>query len=85
VVRAKYSVLLDEIWESRGCHCIGRALRDSIDQLVQLLCAANAPSARDSGSQSEQLIGITTFGGALKTLKKTSKHIFAANSPCLAQ
>jgi hypothetical protein len=47
-------------------------------------CAANAPPARDLGSQSEQLIGITTSGG-IKTLKNTSKHMFTANLPCLAQ
>jgi hypothetical protein len=79
VARAMYRVLSDEIGDSRGCHCIGRALRDSIDQLVHNSCAANTPSARDSGSQSEQftgittsqseqLTGITTSGGIKKTL-----------------
>jgi hypothetical protein len=48
-------------------------------------CAANAPTARDSGSQSEQLIGITTSGGIKKSKKDLKTYIFAANSPCLAQ
>jgi hypothetical protein len=75
VVRAKYSVLLDEIGDSRGYHCIGRAgpprQRDSATALISWFTTPVPPMRRQLATRahkvSEQLIGITTSGGIKST------------------
>jgi hypothetical protein len=58
-------------WTKSGNRAVATPLAGaSATELISWFnsCAANAPSARDSGSKGEQLIGITTSVGALKTL-----------------